>query len=71
MDIILKSVKARIANHRKCYGYYMVTARDVSEAITGHNKRKSDGDSGLKSDHLIRASVRIHVIISFLFSSVL
>ena len=48
MEIILKSVKARITkiiNHRERYGYDLVTVRDVSEAIKGPNKGKSDGDS--------------------------
>ena len=49
----------------------MVTVKDVSEAIKCLNKGKSDGDSGLKTDHLIYAPVRIHVLISFLFSSML
>ena len=69
MDMILKSVKARIT--RESYGYYMVTVKDVSEAIKCLNKGKSDGDSGLKTDHLIHAPVQIHVLISFLFSSML
>ena len=48
-----------------------VSVTDVSKAIKHLKAGKSDGDTGLKSDHLLHAPVKCYYYLSLLFSAIM